>query len=390
MTPTGPSCLETGPCIHPALARCLEALLIHARGLHGGGLEAWVRTQRLEPVLYGVGGAVDRFLSEPFLAECRQAYMNMLGRSHLFLGHAERIQAVLEAGGVASRAWRGAVYGRDLYGDAGLRCYADLDILVGPADRQRARRVLTGAGYRMRSGALPPWFLARHHLHWPMTSPDGRVPVDVHWAVDHPYAIGPLVPADVFLDARNAAANLLLAALHAEKESRLRMCADEPGLRDRLLRIGPVWPWLDLALMFESAVEAGAEGEVDRFAEAHEAGALMRRARAVVSRWFGVAGCGEFVFTKGSAGRRSATGHGWSIRLARGLGCRADVLLDWTDYLRAPVTGPERIIRWLRILRLACDAALCGAIACGKRLCTRRRTSVADSTPSSRTRVPKR
>lgn len=377
MMPTGPSCLETGPCCHPALARCLDPLLVHAREMHGEDIEGWVRTQRLEPVLYGVGGAVDRFLSESFLAECRQAYMNMLGRSHLFLGHAERIQAVLEAGGVAARAWRGAVYGRDLYGDAGLRYCTDLDILVGPADRHRARLVLAGAGYRLREGALPPWFLARHHLHWPMTSPDGRVPIDVHWAIDHPYAPGPRVPADVFLDAHDVAANILLAALHAEKEARLRRCVDEGEIRDRVLRIGPVWPWLDLALMLESALEAGGEGEVDRFADAHGAGALMRRARAVVSRWFGGAGCGEFAFVHESAGRRHATDHGWSRRLAQGMGCRADVLLDWMDYLRAPGAGPGRIIRFFRIVRLACDAALCGAIACGKRLRTRRRTSVA-------------
>ena len=365
MTMLHSSCVTVEQSLHPALTRCLRALLGHAHTLRGVPIHEWVRRQRLEPLIYGVGGPVDDFFTAAFLDECRQAYINLIGRSHYFLREADRVTARLRAYAIDSLAWRGSVYSRDLYGDAGLRYGTDLDILVSPADRLRALRILIDAGYHLRERAPPVWFLLRHHLHWPILSPDGRVPIDVHWAVDHPYSTGPHVAADVFLNSRNPVAATLLAALHAEKESRLRTCNDEDELRDRIFRKGPVWPWLDLALMVDTVMREGRERELEQLAEAHGAAALIQRVRAVVSNWFGVRGHTAFTFVPGRK-RRTVADDRWAIRLAERIGCRTEVLLDWVDYIRDPRSWLERAIRCLKVLRLAGDVAVCGLYEWGK------------------------
>lgn len=365
LKPMPAPCVITAESVHPDLARCLHSLMFHARAIHGESLEGWVRKQRLGPVVYGVGGAVDEFFSASFLDECRHAYFHMIGRSHGFLAEAERVKTLLIANGIDALAWRGAVYGQDLYGDSGLRCYSDLDILISPAYQRRALSVLCRAGYRLRKGILPAWFLARHHLHWPLVSPDGRVPVDVHWALDHPYTSGPRVSTDVFLEDKKGVAQILLAALHVEKETRLRTCVNEDDLRNRLFVVGPVWPWLDLAVMINAALRNSRERELDVLAEMHGASALMSRVRFVLSRWFDVAGSGQFVFRPQTLGGNIAERQ-WAVRLAECMGCRADVLLDWVEYLREPVSWHERTIRALRILRLACDSALVGVYGFGR------------------------
>lgn len=351
--------------IHPDLARTLHALVLQARALHGDTLEDWVRRQRLAAVIYGVGGVVDEFFSAAFLDECRSAYFYMMRRSHRFLAEAERITAILSSSGIDMLVWRGAVYGRDLYGDAAVRCYSDLDILVNPVHQRRVLGVFRNEGYRLREGMLPEWFIARHHLHWAMVSPDGQVPIDVHWAVDHPYTVGPRVPVDVFLSDKNGVAQILLAALHVEKEARLRICGSEADLRDRLLGRGPVWPWLDLALMMDTASRKGCEDELAAMVEKHGAGPLMGRVRFVLSHWLGVPESGGFVY-RTEPMRRTVVERPWVIRLAERMGCRAAVLLDWVDYLREPVSTSERMIRLLRVLRLAFDSVLSGGYAVGR------------------------
>jgi hypothetical protein len=312
-----------------------------------------------------VGGVVDEFFSASFLDECRDAYLYMIRRSHRFLEESERIKAILIAGGIDMLAWRGAVYGRDLYGDAAVRCYSDLDILVSPVHQHRVLGMLRGEEYRLRGGGLPEWFIARHHLHWPMVSPDGQVPIDVHWAVDHPYTVGPRVPVDVFLGDKNGVAQILLAALHVEKEARLRTCSREEDLRDRLLRNGPVWPWMDLAIMVSGASRTGCEDELATLAEKHGAAALMGRVRFVLSRWLGVPGAGRFIYRPEPKGRTIAE-RPWAMRLAERMGCRADVLLDWVDYLREPVSKSKRMIRLLSVLRLAFDSVLAVGYGIGR------------------------
>jgi hypothetical protein len=353
--------------VNKELARCLRALVVYAHAIHGDWVEQWVREKRLCPVIYGVDGAVDECFSPPFLQECRNAYFHMIGKSHRFLAEAERVTALLMANGIDSLAWRGAVYGQELYGDAGVRCYSDLDILVSPVHQRSALRVLCGAGYRLRNGKLPVWFLARHHLHWPMLSPDGQVPIDVHWAVDHPYTIGPRVPVDVFLADKHGLARILLAALHVEKEARLRTCESEEELCDRVFRVGPVWPWLDMALMISDASNAGRDDEMDQYAERQGAGILMGRVRYVLARWFDVSGDGRFIFRPTSK-RTHRVGRPWVVTVAAGIGCRADVLLDWVDYAGETVSPVEKIKRLLKVFRLACDSAVVGVYGFGKGL----------------------
>jgi len=230
----------------------------------------------------------------------------------------------------------------------------------------------------LRERAPPAWYLARHHLHWPMVSFDGRVPIDVHWALDHPdTTTGSRVATDIFLDRRDHVASILLAALHAEKESRLRTCADEDELRDRVLETGPVWPWLDLALMIDAALRKGHERELERLAEAYGVEKTIHRARAVVARWFGVEGPTAFPFET-TKKRAVLAERPWASRLAERIGCRPEVLLDWVDYIRDPESWTERAVRCLRILRLAGDTVISGVYGWGKRRLTRRpRSSMA-------------
>ena len=92
------------------------------------------------------------------------------------------LSALLHDGGIETVSLKGPLFSRWLYGDMGMRRFADLDLLVRPAQRDHALDVLRAAGYELPSGmsvATARTIYAGTGA-WPLSHP-AKIAVDLHW-----------------------------------------------------------------------------------------------------------------------------------------------------------------------------------------------------------------
>ncbi len=97
---------------------------------------------------------------------------------------------LLDEEGIPFIPFKGPVLAREAYGEATLRHYKDLDILIAPGDLPAAVAHLRGAGYQERSPAralsaaqlqaLPRWF---RDTQLSMSHPELGVEVELHWSL---------------------------------------------------------------------------------------------------------------------------------------------------------------------------------------------------------------
>jgi hypothetical protein len=100
----------------------------------------------------------------------------------------KRLLQVLAAADVPILALKGPAVAEMAYGDAGLRCYGDLDLLTPPAALARAVELARENGY------APLWALTpaqarsmqRHGYHYNLRSDDGRSHLEIHWRIIDP------------------------------------------------------------------------------------------------------------------------------------------------------------------------------------------------------------
>ena len=211
--------------------------------LHGGraprpspvsdhtGLAAVLRANRLGPALslaLGAGGPSDSPdpLANALHADARVAAEHALAA----LAALRDIAEALDGAGIPWLLWKGPALAFAAWGDPARRHFSDLDIVVSPRDRERARDALGNAGWASK------WALSRAQeraIHsvtsaYPLTKP-GAPLLELHWAF-----VGRLYPdvlavRDVIVRADNIslaglsvrvpspADALLLLALHATK-----------------------------------------------------------------------------------------------------------------------------------------------------------------------------
>ncbi|MCE9601021.1 MAG: nucleotidyltransferase family protein [Gemmatimonadetes bacterium] len=165
------------------------------------------------------------------LQEMRDASFRIAGESLAAIDALGRLTAALVADGVPSLAWKGPALAAVAWSDPGTRSFADLDVVVRPADRHRARAVARSLGWRSRHamserqeeaifGGLAAWELEREsaprllELHWEFSAKRyaGRLPVEEVLA-----RAGSLRLGGVELRVPAAADTLLLLAQHATK-----------------------------------------------------------------------------------------------------------------------------------------------------------------------------
>jgi hypothetical protein len=94
---------------------------------------------------------------------------------------------LLQAAGVAALPFKGPVLAQAAYGDIGLREFDDLDLLVRPAQHQRALSALRAAGYRSALGF--PRASSRFLIHYEeaLVAPRNQAVIDLHWHLHPPY-----------------------------------------------------------------------------------------------------------------------------------------------------------------------------------------------------------
>lgn len=178
-----------------------------------------------------------------------------------------RIVQALEKSGVPALPYKGPALATMAYGDAGLRNYVDLDILIRPADVARAEQALVGLGYNLTDECrrhAEAYRQAHHHI--VMTLPASKTLIEVHWRLvtrrfrfDLSFAelwqrrqpvdflgrqVSALAPEDM----------LLVACVHSSLHGwqRLYEVCDVAGLVER-------YPALDWQSLAERARRLGAE-----------------------------------------------------------------------------------------------------------------------------------
>ena len=96
-----------------------------------------------------------------------------------------KLTGSLRESGIQALAYKGPVLAQQLYGDATLRQFRDLDILVAPADVLRTAEALHQLGY-VDIELFSPSLLRRHvasQCEWPMRNSHGGTVIELHWAL---------------------------------------------------------------------------------------------------------------------------------------------------------------------------------------------------------------
>jgi hypothetical protein len=190
-----------------------------------------------------------------------QAALQLARRARLV-----RLLGLLAAEGVVALVIKGAHLAYACYPDPALRPHVDTDLLIDPADVEKARGVFERSGH----GAIPhvSGRFVMSQFHYVDGGTGGAHAYDVHWRVANPLAFRDVLPFDTV---RRRAVRLPAMGPHAFGPCRAHALviacihrAAHHGASDRLV-------WLnDLRLLLRSASPA----EVDEFSALADAGGI--------------------------------------------------------------------------------------------------------------------
>lgn len=144
-------------------------------------------------------------LPEALDAEVRSYQAVTMRRNTANLMTIRHVTPLLESRGVKVLVFKGPLQQQRLYGNYFIKPSGDVDLLVAPADYDRASEILRSNGYSLPQQCATPWW--RHFLgEQPFLSEDqAKVIVDLHHKTQQPGCPSPRRP-DEFLDDREYAA----------------------------------------------------------------------------------------------------------------------------------------------------------------------------------------
>jgi hypothetical protein len=188
-----------------ALPDDLTAVREIGRRLGGdGGSETWAALVD-EAACHGVLGVIAPHLADFDLpSSVRRSIEQRTGVGRLWhqhlVGALEHAVSALETAGIRVCVLKGPPLAERLYADPAVRPSMDIDLLIEPADVDRAADALGEAGYEGDSEASRSYLLRHaHHLHF---SKPNLPPVELHF---HAYAgFGVVVPASALMDRSTA------------------------------------------------------------------------------------------------------------------------------------------------------------------------------------------
>jgi len=211
-----------------------STIRIAATGLpRGDALWAAAARGKLGPMLHA--GRVAFSASPPppaWRARFRRDYFASVVSHHLYRGAAAEILREANAQGIPAVLLRGTSVAERYYPeDPALRPYTDLDLLVPRGRLEETKQLARRLGYRPAAGAFPDAFYERHHLHLRYLGTGSGIPLEIHWAVDHPLSTHRIDYASLFGAATadrlvgapvlrlSATDEFLLLALHLAKHA---------------------------------------------------------------------------------------------------------------------------------------------------------------------------
>jgi len=159
-----------------AAARRARLAAALARGADPARLARLARGHRVVPLL----ARAAEELGEGFPAggELRDEARQIGYRNVFLAGELVAVLRRLAAGGVSALTFKGPALAVAAYGALALRQFADLDLLVRPADFAHAREILLAGGFVVRQDA---WLAVRHLSHEvTFYGHEGRVEIDLH------------------------------------------------------------------------------------------------------------------------------------------------------------------------------------------------------------------
>lgn len=179
----------------------------------------------------------------PVRSEWRALRMLHVFRAEAAVEQVRATASALAEVGVVPLLYKGLDFQERLYDASCPRAFSDLDLVVPASEVEAAAAALRAAGYASNSGGRPLWFQRRFHLHAVFLHTRYQRPLELHWALDSPYAdladplpqilraagvcdaFGPNVLRPASVDA------LALMAIHLEKHIGLCATLCHPGAR---------------------------------------------------------------------------------------------------------------------------------------------------------------
>jgi hypothetical protein len=161
------------------------------------------RLGRLGPMLHAGRAAIAGAAPpEPWRRRFRSDYFASVVSHHVYLVATREILTEAAEARIPAMVLRGgAVAERHYAEDPALRPYTDIDLLVPRGCLAEAKALAGRLGYRAAPGSFPAAFYERHHLHLRYIAPATGVPLEVHWALDHPLSLQRIDYADLFRSA---------------------------------------------------------------------------------------------------------------------------------------------------------------------------------------------
>jgi hypothetical protein len=174
-----------------ARARLTPTQAERVESLAGAGLD-WAYLRRsagrhgLTPLLYWhLKEAGGRAVARGFMAHLEEHFQHNAKHNLLLTGELVRLLEMFERHGVPCVSFKGPVLAASLYGDITLRESTDLDILVARRDVPKAVSLLKSISYEPQPPLSPAQetFYGRTQCERTLARADGRVFIDMHWAV---------------------------------------------------------------------------------------------------------------------------------------------------------------------------------------------------------------
>jgi hypothetical protein len=158
-------------------------------GLDWDLLHILASRHRLGPFLYvHVNAAAATEVPRPVFMELWRSHERNARRNRALAAEFSRVVRLLEDGGVPALPFKGPVLAEQLYGDAALREFEDLDVLVRIADLPRVRALLAADRYEVEDtldgAAEQAMYRARAQYHRVFVHRDTGDKLEVHWKTD--------------------------------------------------------------------------------------------------------------------------------------------------------------------------------------------------------------
>lgn len=202
------------------------------------------------------------------LKRLRDEAHRIAGRNVLLATELLSLLDLLQANGISTMPYKGPALASQVYGDFRLRNFVDLDILIRQSDLAKARSVLTAQGYtpQLEMTAAKERAVLRSECDEAFTGNNGKILLEMHWAITPPFFSFPLKTEDLFQ--RAVVIDLLGKKVLAPAVEDLLLILCVNGTKDKwgrlefICRVAELlrrYPELDWEVTFTRARDLGGE-----------------------------------------------------------------------------------------------------------------------------------